>query len=349
VIIPLINPHRSRNKIIAGKVLRHLKKDINEMRHEMQTHRVLIRRLRKVNPCGSRSNPWQYRRADTSTLKGLKEAERLHTSGTWKQYRVGLNIVDYSRYVPPTKRQLKLLKRPAVSSRDFINPLSKERSMRFSLLRRRTHKRRAARRRHNPRFGIHRPTLLFGPGGWHRRPRSRLMRRGTRVNPRHTRRFRHYRHNPVVLPFNIGTVAIGGLKVAAGIGGGFLLKPFIAGFLPKDKITGKPMFINFFGFIYVVVGAVAASMIKQKDVKDVALVLAGVGVYDLIASNLKMLGLPQLPYAKAPAGVTAGDEPGVIGSSYQQAGADYAPALGSSYQEAGGDDISYGGDSVEIE
>jgi len=29
MIIPLINPHRSRNKIIAGKVLRHLKKDIN--------------------------------------------------------------------------------------------------------------------------------------------------------------------------------------------------------------------------------------------------------------------------------------------------------------------------------
>ena len=224
--------------------------------------------------------------------------------------------------------------------------------MRFSLLRRRTHKRRA-RRRHNPRFGIHRPTLLFGHGGWHRRPRSRLMRRGTRVNPRHSRRFRRYRHNPA-LPFNIGSVAMGGLKVAAGIGGGFLLKPIIAGFLPKDKITGKPMFINFFGLIYVVGGAVLAATIRQKDVKDVALVLAGVGVYDLIASNLKMLGLPMLPYVKAPAGAAAGaaaagDEPGVIGSSYQQAGADYVPALGSSYQEAGADDISYGGDSVEIE
>jgi len=216
--------------------------------------------------------------------------------------------------------------------------------MRFSLLRRRTHKRRA-RRRHNPSFGIHRPTLLFGRGGWRRRPRSRLMRKGTRVNPR--RRFFSRRRNPA-LPFAIDKVAMGGLKIAGGIAGGFLLKPIIAGFLPKNKATGQPMFINLFGLIYVVGGAIAAGTIKIQAVKDVALVIAGVGVYDLIASNLKMLGLPTLPYRKAlPA---AGDEPGVIGSSYQeQAGADYAPALGASYQQAGADDIAYGEDLLEIE
>lgn len=127
-----------------------------------------------------------------------------------------------------------------------------------------------------------------------------------------------------------------------------MLKPVITGFLPKDKTTGMPMFINFFGLIYVVGGAVLAATIRQKDVKDVALVLAGVGVYDLIASNLKMLGLPVLPYAKA-AAVTAGDEPGVVGSSYQErVSADFAPAIGSSYQQAG-DDISYGGDAIELD
>lgn len=151
------------------------------------------------------------------------------------------------------------------------------------------------------------------------------------------------------LPFNLVPVIMGGLKVAGGIAGGFMLKPIITGFLPKDKTTGKPMFINFFGLIYVVGGAVLAATVRQKDVKDVALVLAGVGVYDLIASNLKMLGLPVLPYAKA--AVTAGDEPGVVGSSYQEAvAADFAPALGSSYQEAAGaDDISYGGDEIELD
>jgi hypothetical protein len=139
---------------------------------------------------------------------------------------------------------------------------------------------------------------------------------------------------------------MGGLKIAGGIAGGFLLKPIIAGFLPKNKTTGEPMFINLFGLLYIVGGAVAAGTIKIQAVKDVALVIAGVGVYDLIASNLKMLGLPTLPYHKSIG--QAGDEPGVIGSSYQQAGADFAPALSSSYQEAGADDISYGGDEIEI-
>jgi len=224
--------------------------------------------------------------------------------------------------------------------------------MRFSLMgRKRTHKRRARRRHNGPRIGIHRPSLMFAAlghakhGRWYARPRSRLVRRGTRINPKR-RHFFSRRRNPAI-PFAIDKVAIGGLKIAGGIAGGFLLKPIIAGFLPKNKTTGEPMFINLFGLIYVVGGAVLAGTIKMQAVKEVALVIAGVGVYDLIASNLKMLGLPVLPYIKAmPA---AGNEPGVIGSSYQQVAADYAPALGSSYQQVGEDDISYGGDAVEIE
>ena len=224
--------------------------------------------------------------------------------------------------------------------------------MRLSLMgRKRTHKRRARRRHNGPRIGIHRPSLMFAAlghakhGRWYARPRSRLVRRGTRINPKR-RHFFSRRRNPAI-PFAIDKVAIGGLKIAGGIAGGFLLKPIIAGFLPKNKTTGEPMFINLFGLIYVVGGAVLAGTIRMQAVKEVALVIAGVGVYDLIASNLKMLGLPTLPYIKAmPA---AGNEPGVIGSSYQQVAADYAPALGSSYQQVGDDDISYGGDAVEIE
>ncbi len=40
----------------------------------------------------------EYRTVDTSTLKGLKEAERLHLNG-WTQYSVGLFIVKFYRKV----------------------------------------------------------------------------------------------------------------------------------------------------------------------------------------------------------------------------------------------------------
>jgi len=34
---------------------------------------------------------------DTSTLEGLKKAERLHTSGKWKIIRSGLYLVQFER------------------------------------------------------------------------------------------------------------------------------------------------------------------------------------------------------------------------------------------------------------
>jgi hypothetical protein len=40
----------------------------------------------------------QYKTVDTSTLKGLQEAERLHTSG-WTLYSVGLFILKFYKKV----------------------------------------------------------------------------------------------------------------------------------------------------------------------------------------------------------------------------------------------------------
>lgn len=40
----------------------------------------------------------EYRTVDTSTLKDLKEAERLHAAG-WKTDRVGLFLIYFSRIV----------------------------------------------------------------------------------------------------------------------------------------------------------------------------------------------------------------------------------------------------------
>lgn len=38
----------------------------------------------------------QYKTVDTSTLKGLKEAERLHQSG-WRTVRTGLHLIYFEK------------------------------------------------------------------------------------------------------------------------------------------------------------------------------------------------------------------------------------------------------------
>jgi len=264
----------------------------------------------------------------------------------------------------------------------------------FSLMRRprrRRAARRVSRRRHNPKFGLHRPVLRYGRGGWHRSRRARLLRRSVRLinagpslptvsNPlygyhrpslhytsrgwkrgRHSRllrrharinpRRRWYRRNPKI-PFGMDKMAIAGAKVAGGIVVGMLGMPVavrLATMLPGNLYQYR----RFFGLFHVVVGSVLSTTMKNKHIREMALVVAGVGVYDLIASNIAFLGLTPIPDVSklipmtAAAAPAAGDEPGVIGmgASYQQVGADYAPALGASYE---GDDISYGDDAIDI-
>jgi len=192
--------------------------------------------------------------------------------------------------------------------------------------------------------GKHRPVIVYSGGSWFRSKKSKLLPSGTRINPK-TRK-RHYRRNPMPkLPFNLEKVAIGGLKVAGGITIGFTAMPIICKFMPASLTT---KYRRFYGLLHVVLGAAAAAFVKKPIVKDMALLVAGTGIYDLIASNIPMLGLPALPSASS---LLSGDEdPGVIGME-----ADYAPALGASYQAMGAsygaDDISYGGDgddSIEL-
>lgn len=258
----------------------------------------------------------------------------------------------------------------------------------------RLHTRRRRAVRHNPKrhsrrrisaWGKHRPVVIHSPHGWFRAKHSKMFPRPTRLNPRRRRKHarRHYRHNPVAvanprrmrrysfrrharrnpnLPFGIDKVAMGGLKVAGGLVAGAMLMPIYVKFLPKD-VTAS--YGKYYGALNVILGAIGAAMIRKPLVKDIALTVAATGVYDLIASNVTMLGLPPLPrvtpllmskeektaWDAAHAAVHGyGAEPGVIGmgSSYQQVGADFAPALGSNYEYAGADDISYGGDEIEI-
>jgi len=153
------------------------------------------------------------------------------------------------------------------------------------------------------------------------------------------------------MPYQIDKVFIGGLKFAAGLAVGYIGMPVFSKVMnmvlkPVDALKFRP----FFGVFHIALGAFVAATVKNKNVKDAALIVAGTGVYDLIASNVKFLGLPPLPSENpllAKIGFK-GDEPGVVGSSYQEVAADYEPAFGSSYEGVGADDISYGEDSIEI-
>lgn len=138
---------------------------------------------------------------------------------------------------------------------------------------------------------------------------------------------------------------MGGVKIAAGVAVGMFLMPVLVRIMPKDE-AGIPRFRRFYGLFHIVIGAATAQTIRQPAVREVALVVAGIGVYDLIASNLTFLGLPVLP-SWTP--VRMGQDSGVIGTSRR-----YAPALGASYQErvaasyeqiGQDDDVAYGGDS----
>lgn len=143
---------------------------------------------------------------------------------------------------------------------------------------------------------------------------------------------------------------MGGIKIAAGVAVGMFLMPVLVKVMPKDE-AGTPRFRRFYGLIHIFIGAATAATMRQPAVRDVALVVAGIGVYDLIASNLRFLGLPMLP-GWSP--VTLGqDRPGIVGTSQR-----YAPALGASYQERVGasyeqvgTDVAYGGtdESIELE
>ena len=215
----------------------------------------------------------------------------------------------------------------------------------------RVNPRKRVKARRNPKFAsVHRPAIMWTPKGWARRkhkksgrPYSRLTgfnKKGiVRINPR---KRRSYRNNPMKLPFGIDKVAVSAAKIAGGLVIGYLMIPVISKVMPAT-ITEK--YGKFYGAFNVLIGAVAAATMKNKAIKDAALIVAGVGIYDLIASNLPMLGLA--PVLRSNTMLHINGEPGVIGSSYQEVGADYAPAMGSSYQEVG-DDICYGGDEIEI-
>ena len=236
--------------------------------------------------------------------------------------------------------------------------------------------------------GKHRPALYFKHGEWFRPRRSKLFPRPVRLNRgrrhrrhsafkgfatshRHVRHnpfrsHRHVRHNPFRShhrgrrsfmrrnPFRAKDLIsarylTGVLVIGGGIAAGFMALPITArlmGLLKVDTVK----FGNWFGLGNIVLGGTLAMFLKRRELKEVGLIIAGVGVYDLISRNAPMLGLPivnvadwtgkLMPAASGTLDRTIGYKPSLptVGTSYQPMAASYQP-MGSSYEQMGDEGV----------
>lgn len=208
-----------------------------------------------------------------------------------------------------------------------------------------------ARRRSGTSIGAHRPRLTFKAGKWYggNSPRS-LIRRGsgTRINRR--RRRRRTRRNPngirgIQRMFS-QRILINTAKAGAGIAIGFTAMPIFYRILPQQLKDQR----RWLGGIHLALGLSIAGFVRNRDIKDIGMVIAATGVYDLIAMNIDFLGLPPLrttsPLADKliPAGamtpVTAAEATsGYYGASYDAGAAPVSPVaatgVGASFERVG--------------
>lgn len=126
-------------------------------------------------------------------------------------------------------------------------------------------------------------------------PRSSFFGRGAvTVNPRRSRR--RTRHNPFNVKNTIKQITSKKWLITLGtIGGGFVAgmagKSLLLNALPANmKQYGK-----YIGVGHIIIGALLVGMMKKKALKEVGVVVAATGLYDLIASNVPVLALPALP------------------------------------------------------
>ena len=197
---------------------------------------------------------------------------------------------------------------------------------------------------HKRRRGAHRPVVIWTGSKFRRPKRSRLFPHPTRINPRrraHRRSYRHnprrsYRRNPLRLPMGIDRSVMAGLPVAGGIALSMFAMPQIAKYMPASM----QQYSKFFGAAHILLGVVAMAFVKKDIVRTLGGTMVAMGLYDLIASNVPQLNLPQLPRGVVVHEATGADE--IVGSNFEPV------AIGSSYGSSYGDDIDYGGDEIEI-
>jgi hypothetical protein len=196
------------------------------------------------------------------------------------------------------------------------------------------------RRTHKVRRGSHRPVVIWTGRKFRRPKRSRIFKRPTRINPRRSRRHA-YRRNPLRLPMGIDRKLMAGLPIAGGIAISMFAMPQLVKYIPATM----QKYSKFFGVAHIALGIAAMTLVKKDVAKTIGGTMVAMGIYDLIASNVPQLNLPQLPRGVAAVGSSYGTDE-IVGTSFNEIGTDFTP-VGSSYGEVG-DDIDYGGDSIEI-
>lgn len=175
--------------------------------------------------------------------------------------------------------------------------------------------------------------------GWKTR-RAKLKSRRRRKNPvyvtprvRMNRRRRRRRMNPV----RGGALGLRrafsqqwimqSLTIAGGIVGGALAMPLVYSVAPQALKNQR----RYLGVVHVLLGSLMVGFMRGKQGRTLGAVVAGTGVYDLIAQNIPQLELPGLPTSVSfiPATMLPAPSPEATSASYMVPRAPVsAPALG---------------------
>lgn len=132
----------------------------------------------------------------------------------------------------------------------------------------------------------------------HRRHKAKSRRHGFMHNPRKShgkrRHAKRYRHNPASLkqimkPQNFIDIAL----VTAGLVGGAKVQKMI--FDTELFTTGSLKSVrSFAGLLSFIAGTAVTLSVRNNAVKKLGVGIAAAGIYDLVASNVSMLGLKPL-------------------------------------------------------
>lgn len=221
-----------------------------------------------------------------------------------------------------------------------------KKSMR-SLLRK--NPRRRSRKRKNAWYNAAKKHSAAARLGWRKRKAKKATKKRARKNPFYGRKHksvRKARRNPIFRrrrstrrrtrrnPFSVSMIksiiSKNWIMQAATIGGGIVAgavaMPLINSIVPDSM----KQYRKFFGLLHVILGGVMYGMVRNARLKTVGAVVAGTGVYDLIASNVPQLGLAPLPSTVPfiPAKL-------IGGSPAQPQGMNYYPSLSANYEVMG--------------
>lgn len=86
--------------------------------------------------------------------------------------------------------------------------------------------------------------------------------------------------------------------IGIGLVAGWMTLPLVSKIMPaawRSEIESPTTWGKARGLINVAIGVALFTLLKNKHAKQIGMVVAGTGIYDLIAVNVPQLGLPSLP------------------------------------------------------